>query len=107
LTRRTVAFYATVRTYRPLWESHGFAAAAAAAGDAFRKGDLAAVPEAITDEMVDAYTATGPVDKVRARVEEAAKRGDGVWLTPPTYFIPPEQIGEYQAKLIETFGPSS
>ena len=55
-------------------------------------GDLAAVPEAIPDEMVDAYTAAGPLDKVRARVEEVAERGDGVWLTPPTYFIPPEQI---------------
>ena len=67
--RRTIAFYSTVRTYKPLWEMHGFADAAEAAGDAFRKGDLAAVPEQIPDEMVDAYTAAGPLDKVRARVE--------------------------------------
>jgi hypothetical protein len=85
--RRTVAFYSTVRTYKPLWEMHGFADAAAAAGEAFRRGDLAAVPEQIPDEMVDAYTAAGPLDKVRARVSEAAERGDGVWLTPATYFI--------------------
>ena len=104
--RRTIAFYATVRTYKPLWEMHGFADVAAAAGDAFRRGDLAAVPEQIPDEMVDAYTAAGPLDKVRSRVEEAAERGDGVWLTPPTYFIPPEQIGEYQQKIIEAFGPA-
>ena len=105
--RRTIAFYATVRTYKPLWEMHGFADAAAAAGDAFRSGDLAAVPEAIPDEMVDAYTVAGPLDKVRARVVEAAERGDGVWLTPATYFIPPEQIGEYQQKIVEAFGPSA
>src|ERR671920_713061 len=98
--RRTIAFYSTVRTYKPLWEMHGFADAAAAAGDAFRRGDLAVVPESIPDEMVDAYTAAGPLDKVRARVGEAASRGDGLWLTPPTYFIPPEQIGEYQTKII-------
>jgi probable F420-dependent oxidoreductase len=104
--RRTIAFYATVRTYRPLWEMHGFADAAEAAGDAFRKGDLAAVPEAIPDEMVDAYTAAGPLDKVRARVEEMAERGDGLWLTPPTYFIPPEQLLEYQTKIVEEFGPA-
>ena len=102
--RRTIAFYATVRTYRPLWEMHGFADAAEAAGDAFRKGDLAAVPEAIPDEMVDAYTAAGPLDKVRSRVEEMAERGDGLWLTPPTYFIPPEQLLEYQTKIVEEFG---
>jgi len=105
--RRTIAFYSTVRTYKPLWEMHGFAEAAAAAGDAFRRGDLAGVPEAIPDEMVDAYTAAGPLDKVRARVAEAAERGDGVWLTPPTYFIPPEQIDEYQRKLIDAFGRPS
>jgi probable F420-dependent oxidoreductase len=102
--RRTIAFYATVRTYKPLWEMHGFADAAAAAGDAFRKGDLGAVPEAIPDEMVDAYTAAGPLDKVRARAKQAADRGDGLWLTPPTYFIPPEQIGEYQRKIVDAFG---
>jgi probable F420-dependent oxidoreductase len=102
--RRTIAFYATVRTYRPLWEMHGFADAAEAAGDAFRRGDLAAVPEAIPDEMVDAYTAAGPLDKVRERVEAMAARGDGLWLTPPTYFIPPEQLLGYQHKIVEAFG---
>ena len=78
-----------------------------AAGDAFRNGDLAAVPGHIPDEMVETYTAAGPVDKVRARVEETAERGDGIFLTPATYFIPPEQIGEYQHKIIETFGPNA
>jgi probable F420-dependent oxidoreductase len=104
--RRTIAFYSTVRTYQPLWELHGFEDAAAAAGDAFRKGDLAAVPEAIPDEMVETYTAAGPLDKVRERVEAAAERGDGVFLTPATYFIPPEQIAEYQSRIIEAFGPA-
>lgn len=105
--RRTIAFYSTVRTYQPLWEMHGFADAAAAAGDAFRRGDLAAVPEAIPDEMVETFTAAGPLDKVRERVVGAAERGDGVFLTPATYFIPPEQIAEYQAKIIEAFGPAA
>ena len=86
--RRTIAFYSTVRTYMPLWEMHGFADAAAAAGDAFRRGDLAAVPEAIPDEMVDTYTAAGPLDKVRARVAEVAERGDGVFLTPADLLHP-------------------
>jgi alkanesulfonate monooxygenase SsuD/methylene tetrahydromethanopterin reductase-like flavin-dependent oxidoreductase (luciferase family) len=105
--RRTIAFYATVRTYRPLWEMHGFADAADAAGEAFRRGDLAAVPDAIPDEMVDAYTAAGPLDKVRERVDAMAAVGDGLWLTPPTYFIPPEQLLEYQERIVEEFGPGS
>jgi probable F420-dependent oxidoreductase len=105
--RRTICFYATVRTYAPLWEMHGFGPAAAAVGEAFRAGDLAAMPSAVSDEMVDTYCAAGPLDKVRARVAEVAERGDGVFLTPPTYFIPPDEIGAYQRRIVEAFGPAS
>jgi alkanesulfonate monooxygenase SsuD/methylene tetrahydromethanopterin reductase-like flavin-dependent oxidoreductase (luciferase family) len=105
--RRTVCFYATVRTYMPLWEMHGFADAATAVGEAFRSGDMAAMPEAVPDEMVDAYCAAGPIDKVRARVEAVAERGDGVFLTPPTYFISPEQLDTYQRRIVEAFAPES
>ena len=104
--RRTIAFYATVRTYMPLWEMHGFADHAAAVGDAFRSGDLAAMPGHVSDEMVDAYCAVGPLDRVRARVEQVAERADGVFLGPPTYFIPPEQLLEYQQRVVEAFAPS-
>jgi hypothetical protein len=85
---------------------HGFADAAQAAGDAFRKGDLAAVPEHIPDEMVETYTAAGPLDKVREKVTDVAQRGDGIFLTPATYFIPPEQLLSYQTKIVEAFGPA-
>jgi probable F420-dependent oxidoreductase len=105
LARRTIAFYATVRTYMPLFEMHGFGDNAAAAQDAFRKGDLAAVPAAISDEMVDTYCAAGPLDRVRDRVEATAERADGLFLTPPTYFIGAEELSEYQRRIIDAFGP--
>jgi probable F420-dependent oxidoreductase len=106
MARRTIAFYATVKTYMPLWELHGFGENAVAAGDAFRRGDVGGVPAAISDEMVDVYCAAGPLDKVRARVEAAAERADGLFLTPPTYFILPEELSEYQRRIIDAFGPS-
>jgi probable F420-dependent oxidoreductase len=105
LARRTIAFYATVRTYLPLFEMHGFGENAAAAGEAFRKGDLAGVPAAISDEMVETYCAAGPLDKVRERVEATAERADGLFLTPPTYFIGAEELSEYQRRIIDAFGP--
>lgn len=105
--RKTICFYATVRTYAPLWEMHGFGDAAAAVGDAFRAGDFAAMPGHVPDEMVDAYCAAGSIDKVRARVTEVAERGNGVFLTPPTYFISPEEIDAYQRRIIDGFAPSS
>ncbi len=107
MARRTIAFYATVKTYMPLWELHGFAENAVAAGDAFRRGDLAAVPAAISDAMVETYCAAGPLAKVRARVMETSEYADGLFLTPPTYFISAEQMGEYQARIIESFGPAA
>ncbi len=107
MARRTISFYATVKTYAPLWEMHGFADNAAAAGEAFRRGDLAAVPAAISDEMVDAYCAAGPLDKVRARVEATAERADGLFLTPPTYFLAAEELAEYQRRIVAAFGPST
>ncbi|MBS1879444.1 MAG: LLM class flavin-dependent oxidoreductase [Actinobacteria bacterium] len=107
MARRTISFYATVRTYAPLWELHGFAAEAAAAGEAFRRGDLAGVPAAISDAMVDAYCAAGPLDKVRARVEATAERADGLFLTPPTYFISEAELAEYQGRIVDAFGPAA
>jgi probable F420-dependent oxidoreductase len=105
--RRTIAFYATVRTYMPLWEMHGFGEEAAAVQKSFRAGDLAAVPDHISDEMVETYCAAGPLDKVRERVEATSERADGLFLTPPTYFISAEQLAEYQARIVEAFAPKA
>ncbi|HEY1854565.1 MAG TPA: LLM class flavin-dependent oxidoreductase [Solirubrobacterales bacterium] len=107
MARRTISFYATVKTYAPLWELHGFGEQAAAAGEAFRRGELAAVPAAIGDEMVEAYCAAGPLDKVRARVEATAERADGLFLTPPTYFISEAELADYQDRIVEAFGPTA
>lgn len=105
--RKTICFYATVRTYMPLWEMHGFGEAAAAVGEAFRRSDFAAMPGLVPDEMVDTYTAAGPLDKVRARVEQVAERGDGIWLSPPTYFLAPEQLAAYQQRIVDAFAPGA
>ena len=48
----------------------------------------------------------GPLDKVRERVEAVAERGDGIWFTPPTYFLAPEQIAEYQRRIVDAFAPA-
>ena len=103
--RRTIAFYSTVRTYMPLWEMHGFGDAATEVGAAFRRGDFATMADHIPDEMVETYAAAGPLDKVRERVEAVAARGDGIWFTPPTYFLAPEEIAEYQRRIVEAFAP--
>ncbi len=105
--RKTLAFYATVRTYAHVFELDGFGSHAEAVGNAFRAGDLAGVAAAVTDEMVDAYCAVGTIDRVREKVGEVAALGDSISLGPPTYFIPPEEIAEYQRRVLEAFGPAN
>jgi probable F420-dependent oxidoreductase len=105
--RRTLAFYSTVKTYLPLFDMHGFGGNAADAAAAFRKGDIEGVAAAISDEMVEQYCAVGTPDKVKAKISEIAGYGDAVFPGAPTYFIPNEQIVEYNERIIETFGPGS
>lgn len=105
--RRTVAFYATVKTYLPLFELHGFGAEATAAGQAFRKGDLAGVLAAIPDAMVERYCAVGPPDKVRERADEIGARVDGIMPGPPSYFLPGERILDYNRRILDLFGAAS
>jgi hypothetical protein len=40
-------------------------------------------------------------------VAEVAERGDGIFLTPPSYFIPVEEIAEYQSRIVEAFAPAA
>jgi probable F420-dependent oxidoreductase len=102
--RRTVAFYSTVKTYMPLYELHGFGENAAQAAAAFRKGDIEGVAAAIPDEMVECYCAVGTPDQVREKVGEVADLADEIFPGAPNYFIPPEQIAEYNQRIIEVFG---
>ncbi|MBN8866846.1 MAG: LLM class flavin-dependent oxidoreductase [Solirubrobacterales bacterium] len=105
--RRTVAFYSTVKTYMPLYELHGFGQNAVAAGEAFRRGDIQGVADAIPDEMVETYCAVGSPDQVKEKVAEVAQFADAIFPGAPTYFIPNEQVTEYNERIIETFGPRS
>ena len=57
--------------------------------------------------MVEQYCAVGSVDKVKAKVEEVAQFADAIFPGAPTYFIPNEQITEYNEKIIHAFGSDS
>jgi hypothetical protein len=42
---------------------------------------------------------------VRERVEAVAERADGIFLTPPSYFLAPDEIADYQRRIVEAFAP--
>ena len=41
------------------------------------------------------------------RVEATGERADGLFLTPPTYFISPQELSEFQRRIIDAFGPTA
>jgi probable F420-dependent oxidoreductase len=60
--RRQLSFYGSTRTYRPVFELHGWADTSEQLHRLMAKGDSDAMAAAITDEMVDAYAVTSTWD---------------------------------------------
>ena len=53
---RQIAFYGSTRTYRPVFESHGWGDVCDRLHDLLARGDTAAMTALITEEMLDAYS---------------------------------------------------
>jgi probable F420-dependent oxidoreductase len=94
-----VAFYASVRSYEPFFEFHGFAEEARAVQAAFRAHDHDAMVAAVTDAMVDALTLAGTPDSIRRRLQDYDDLADAVKLTPPTHFVDAEVTRQVQQSI--------
>jgi alkanesulfonate monooxygenase SsuD/methylene tetrahydromethanopterin reductase-like flavin-dependent oxidoreductase (luciferase family) len=75
VARRDLAFYAGLPFYNRIWVREGFAREAAAALEATRRNDRAAVSAAITDPMIELVALAGPISRCRDRLEEYRRRG--------------------------------
>ncbi len=96
-----IAFYATVKTYEALFDSHGFLDEARAVRAAFRAGDHRAMLDAVPDSMVDAFMLADTPDRIRHAL--AAYRGlaDEIKLSPPAHFIDEEVTRLAQSNIIK------
>jgi alkanesulfonate monooxygenase SsuD/methylene tetrahydromethanopterin reductase-like flavin-dependent oxidoreductase (luciferase family) len=99
-----LAFYATVKTYEPIFAGDGFLEECRRIRAAFHGGDREKAIEEVTDAMVDTYCAAGRVDDVRRRVREYEGLLDTLGLTPPRHFCPPDAWASYRKKMLEVFG---
>lgn len=99
-----IAFYATVRTYEPLFAFHGFLAEARAARAAFEAGDERAMVDAVPDAMVDALACAGTADEVRSRLAAYDGLADAIKLSPPTHFVAPEVTRRAQENIVAMVG---
>ncbi len=98
----TIAFYATVKTYEPLFAS--FPREVRAIQEALLKGDTSGAAEAVSDDMIDTFAAAGDADHVRAQVKPYLELADTVCLSPPDQLIDPAETERYRQVLLETFG---
>jgi probable F420-dependent oxidoreductase len=99
-----IAFYASVRTYEPFFDFHGFLGEARAVQKAFQDGDNRAMIDLVPDGMVDALTLAGTPDEVRERLTAYHGLVDAVKLTPPTHFVAGEVTRLAQDNIITMMG---
>jgi probable F420-dependent oxidoreductase len=97
----TIAFYATVNTYEPLFAP--FPREVAAIRHALMKGESGGMVDAVTDEMVDALAVAGPPDEARRRLGPYMELADSICLAPPDQLIEPAETDCYREALLATF----
>jgi probable F420-dependent oxidoreductase len=68
--RRQIAFYGSTRTYRPVFDQHGWGDVTGALHASMAKGDLDAMTALITDEMLEVYAITAHWDDVAQALVE-------------------------------------
>ena len=98
----TIAFYATVKTYEPVFAA--FPSEYGRIQEADLKGNTAAMVDAITDEMIDAFAVVGTPEEARRKLEAYAELADSICLQPPDQLIDPAETEVYRQALLATFG---
>ncbi len=98
----TIAFYATVNTYEPLFS--GFPAEVQRIQAALMRGDTDGMIDAVSDEMVEAFAVVGTPDEARRKLAAYGDLADSICLTPPDQLIDPAETERYREALLTTFG---
>ncbi len=102
--KRTIAFYATVRTYQPPFLLHGFERETRKVREAYFSGDLDSMFSSVTDEMVDTFAVVGNTNEVLRKIDAYREYIDLPLLSAPHYFLDFEEVREYQNRIFEAFG---
>jgi probable F420-dependent oxidoreductase len=100
----TVGFYATVRTYEPLFAGHGFGERLTGIRRAFMEGDPDRLAEAVGEDMTDAFAAAGTSAGALARARAYEGLADRLWLTPPHHLQGAGDATRWQAGILAAFG---
>jgi probable F420-dependent oxidoreductase len=92
--RRQIGFYASTRTYAPVLDTHGWAELSGTLNAKAAAGDWDGMAREVTDEMVDEFCISGPVDEIGGKLRT---RYDGLLDRVSLYF--PYRPGQNDAGL--------
>lgn len=92
--RRQIGFYASTRTYTPVLDSHGWAELSGTLNTKAAAGDWDGMAREVTDEMVDEFCISGPLDEIGTKLRT---RYDGLLDRVSLYF--PYRPGQNDAGL--------
>lgn len=98
----TIAFYATVNTYEPLFAA--FPSEVQRIQAAAVRNDPAAMADSVSEEMIEAFAIVGDADAAKRKIAAYASVADQVILSPPDQLIDPAVSEHYRRALIEVFG---
>lgn len=75
LVRQQIGFYGSTRTYRGVFEAHGWGETSRTLSELVAKGEWGRIGEAITDEMLEVYATIGPWGDIPGLIK---KKYDGL-----------------------------
>jgi probable F420-dependent oxidoreductase len=102
-----IAFYTVVRTYAPLVDLHGFGEAVAQVREAWKRGDHAAMVDAVTPEMLAVMAVAGTPDEARDQLPGFHGLYDRLCCYVPSYGLRAGEIAERVNAVVDTFGDSA
>jgi alkanesulfonate monooxygenase SsuD/methylene tetrahydromethanopterin reductase-like flavin-dependent oxidoreductase (luciferase family) len=98
----TIAFYATVNTYEPLFLE--FPTEVKAIQAAVLRRDTESMIAAVSDEMIETFAVVGTPEEARHKLAPYAALADSICLTPPDQLVAPEEAAAYREALVAVFG---
>jgi len=98
-----IAFYGTTRTYKPIFETHGWGDVVDPLREAHAKGDFAGMIACITDEMAETYAVAGTAADVREKLKRWEGLADEVYLGPPWASPDLERTADIYRRMLDAF----
>jgi probable F420-dependent oxidoreductase len=101
--RAQIAFYYTTAMYHSILDVHGWREQGEMISAAFKRGDTAAMADAVTDEMIDEIAIAGTPDAVRHQLGQWRGLTEQALLYTPGISMSEERARENYRLIAETF----